>query len=809
MPRISKQAKNEEILEKLDYIGLDLENIPEEISKYVPVQYKVSRVFNKKQQYKQYRFIPVKDIQILLTPTNRMDDLQEKYKKAKPLANYLDNENEENIVYHTTFLEMLDRVNLSDIKKVEKEQKNLSEKIPFKVKFEGNYLWQIYYSDITDQYFMLVPTEDTDYSTFFYLLKRKIENRIGDTVFVPISNLNYSKKFFSREELEDIENYMWLFTKDWPLIYEVYDRQNKFSLQIVGETNIFDEIKSVYRINLRTGAAALQFYKLLKAMFILQTEIPNYYVFSTRIDKAGGIDFYYEDQKIEYATLSTFIKNEFMKREEEKEDIQVKIYQNKVRLEELKKIAKNQEVEYLEKEKQISTFLECKKSFFGKFKYYFKYSKKSAKNKIRKISENVYEDINVADNNIEKIERIDSLQKKWKKNYTIEELVEKCKELEDSETELKNIVMDINALKLKNKNMSKKIENATAFIQEIDNHKKSIFEFWKYSNKDEMASLPEGEEEEINVVKKITKVFNYKEDLEKLGIEIDKWQRKNLTKEELDSCYIATTDLLEILNKVKTNNILPKEMEISLKDLKRNEINQKELSENDEFDIFGGLVEDNRKIKKINNKKHREVKKDEYSILEINQETKALGYKLSLEKVLTGIKTALDKETITEEIPVYKAQVDERIPRNTLQLFDVNPENEIEKLMDSDAAKLYFYKVNFTEGSHAVGITNSILYDNQNKTLPLGMDLSTQFLVDISKLPLVLKKKSVFKIIDLDKNDDFAEARLKNICLLEYELDEEKRKVKKVNKKVEKTEKITVSQEKKSSNNKKKKKSED
>ena len=34
------------------------------------------------------------------------------------------------------------------------------------------------------------------------------------------------------------------------------------------------------------------------------------------------------------------------------------------------------------KEKQISTFLECKKTFFGKFKYYFKYSKKKNKTKI-------------------------------------------------------------------------------------------------------------------------------------------------------------------------------------------------------------------------------------------------------------------------------------------------------------------------------------------------------------------------------------------------------------------------------------------
>ena len=35
--------------------------------------------------------------------------------------------------------------------------------------------------------------------------------------------------------------------------------------------------------------------------------------------------------------------------------------------------------------------------------------------------------------------------------------------------------MDINAIKLKNKNMAKKIENATKFIEEIDNHKKKYF----------------------------------------------------------------------------------------------------------------------------------------------------------------------------------------------------------------------------------------------------------------------------------------------------------------------------------------------
>ena len=782
----SEQNRNEELEEKLEYLGLNLKKIPEEITKFEPIQYKVSKMYNKKQQYKQYRFIRVKDIQILLTPTNRMDDLQEKYKKAVPLANYLDSKSEENMGYYATFLNMLDKFRLNDVKKIEKEQKKLAEKVPFRVKFEGNYLWQIYYSDISNQYFMLVPTEDTDYSTFFYLLKRKIENRDMDTVFVPISNLNYSKKFFSREELEDIENYLWLFTKDWPLIYEVYDKQNRFSLQIVGETNIFDDIRSPYRINLKTSVSAMQFYKLLKAMFILETEMPNYYNFVTKIDRAGGIEFYLDDQKLEYITLSTFIKNEYIKREQEKEEMQIRIKQNKVRLEELKSISKKQELEYLEKEKQISTFLECKKSFFGKFKYYFKYSKKGSKNKIRKtneINQELEEEIFEP-----QIDSIEDSKKGYKKDYTLEELVEKCKELENVEVELKNILMDINAIKLKNKNMAKKIENATAFIQEIDNHKKSIFEFWKYSNKDEMTSLPEGEEEEVNVIKKITKIFNFREDLEKFGIELDKWQRKNLTKEELDSCYIATTDLIEILNKVKTNNILPKSLEINLKDLKKSEKKKKEFSESDEFDIFGGLVEDNRKIRKINDKRHREVKKDEYNILEINETTKSLGYKLSLEKVLTNIKSALEKEKMTEEIPVYKAQIDERIPKNTLQLFDVDAEKEMQKLLDSDSTKLYFYKINLTEGTSAIGITNSVLYDNQNKTLPLGMDLSTQFLVDIGKLPLVLKKKSVYKLVDLNKEDEFADAKLRSICLLEYELDEEKRLARKLKKKEEKKE---------------------
>ena len=50
------------------------------------------------------------------------------------------------------------------------------------------------------------------------------------------------------------------------------------------------------------------------------------------------------------------------------------------KLENIKNESKELEKEYIAKEKQISTFLECRKTFFGKVKYFFKYSK-SSKNK--------------------------------------------------------------------------------------------------------------------------------------------------------------------------------------------------------------------------------------------------------------------------------------------------------------------------------------------------------------------------------------------------------------------------------------------
>lgn len=757
--------KNNSIKEKLEYIGLDLENIPEELKEYKPLEFRIPKFYEEK-QYKQYRYIPVKDIQILLSPTNRLDEISEKYKQAKPLAQYLDGENEENILKYTTFLSMLKQFKIDEVEEIEKEQTSLSKKIPFKVKYENNYLWQIYYSENTNQYFMLVPTEDSDYSTFFFLIKKKLEKKKNEKIFVPIRNVEYSNKYLKKSEFEDIENYLWLFTKDWPLIYEVYDKRNKLSIHIVGETEVYHKIKSPYKIKLNTQEDANQLYKLLKAMFILQTELPHYFHFKTNINKNGELEFYLEDEKIEYIDIAEWISNQYHLGEEKQKVEEDLIEENKLKLEKLKVEIAAQEIEYLAKEKQISTFLECKKSFFGKFKYYFKYSKKNNKSKVKK-EENIDESkIEIHHEENEELPK----KKRKKQNYTIEELVELYKVIELKENELKNVIMDINSLKLKNKNMQKKIENATAFIEEIDSHKKSIFEFWKYSNKDEMATLPEGESEEVNIIKKITRVFDYEEDLENFGKKMDKIQRKNLSKDETDSVYITSTNLLEIINKIKINEFQPKDIETTLKEIKKEAIQEKSLSENEEFDIFGGIIQDSTKVSKIKNKKHRELAKDKFNILEINKNTKQIGFKLSLEKIIANLKTAMNKVVVPEEIPVYKAIGENNLDDRKINIFDINPEKEIQEAIKKENNKINFYKIDLKEGSNAISYTNCIFYDNQNKTLPVGQDLSTKILVDISKLQLDLKNKTSFKMVEFEnEKDDFSEINIKTVTVFEYD----------------------------------------
>ena len=620
---MKKNTNEKELITKnLKYIGLDLENIPDFLLDYKDVDLKPSKTYEDN-TFKVYRYINLRDIQILFTPKNRLDSLGEKYSEAMPINQYLDYENEKNIVRYAELLKMFEHLNILEIENIEKEQKELNKKVPFKVKFENNYLWQIYYSEYTGKYFMLVTIEDMDYSCFFYLLKKQIElNKSGkdELIYVPICGMDYTKRYLKKSEISDLEKYIWLFTKQWPQIYEVFDENNELIIHITGKTEICDGIKTWYKNELKTKEDTTKFYKLLKALFILQTELPHYYKFDTGIGENGELIFEYNSKLISYEGLSKLIKEEYKKYSLKLQEIFIEKEKLDIKFEKLKNTEREKNSEYLYREKQVATYLECRTSILGRIKYFFKSKNgKFVREKSKAIKSKEIKEQN------KKKKKISNSIIEEKEYYTIEDLIKVCIELDRIEIKVKNEEADINALEEKVKNLENKIKNAKTYIQKIEDHKKSIFDFWRFANKDEALGLNAGQEEKEVVKKKtLKKTFKYEEDFEDLGIEADRLQRNKLTSKECDSLYIASTSVIEDLNRLKRGKKINKN---SLEILKEEAKKKVLLFNSENYDIFGNVKEDKTKINILANKKHREVAKDKFKILEISKETELEDYK--------------------------------------------------------------------------------------------------------------------------------------------------------------------------------------
>ena len=770
---MAKTTKEQEkTLEKnMKYIGLNLNKIPSFLKQNDSLNFRPSKSYDDT-VYKVYKYVNIKNIEILITPADRLTDLKEKYKLSSPISEYLDSKKEKNIEKFTAFMKLLSTLNKDRIDEISKEQEKLNEKIPYEVKYSNNYIWQIYYSDYAKKYFMLVPTNEQDNNAFFYLLKEQLENtrsRKGKYIFVPISHMEYSGEFLTKSEISDIENYLWYFTKEWPNVYEIYDKQDNMFMKIVGITNVYQKMKSTYSINLETKEEAIKLYKLLKAMFILSTGAKEEYQFTTRIDEEGEIEFWHNNTKIEYENLSEYIKIEYLdkidklkKEEKDKKELKRKLNKFKLIIEDLTQ-------EYLLRQKQIATFLECKKTFFGRVRYFFK-KKNDVKLSKKPLKEDRKEE--------EKDKTLDSLYL-LKEQYTIEDLINICTKLEEVKKENTNLILDLKAIETKEEILAKKNDNAELYIKEIDKHKKSIFEFWKFTKKDEVQTLNEGLEQENDDKVKMKKYFDYEEDIENLGIKIDELQRRKLSKNETDAIFAikqVPASFKELEKEKDTDIEIYKEekqdrrgkkytaLEKDLKNLKQEYENDIEIINSKDFDIFGGLIEDKTKIKTINNIKHREIEKDKYKVLNINLDTDIKIYTENLEEYLKLIKESLNKIQSPYDMSVYCTNSKKSI--EGINIFNINPQHALEKELNSKKSKIILCKVNIKENTPAVFYTNIIFYDNFNKTLPVGMNLSTEVLIDVDKIKLNLVKEEVFYLNYQENEFDFS---TKEIKIYEYE----------------------------------------
>jgi hypothetical protein len=794
-----KKANYGDLTSKLDFLGLDLENIPEFLKDFSPLNFNTSRLNNDK-DHRVYRYVPIDEIEILITPSLRSDDIKKKYSEAVPLGKFFNPKGEEeDIERYATLLKIISSMSVTDIENIASLQKSLDKSEPFKVKYNKDHMWQIYYSPNTNRYFMLVCTREETFSEFLYLLKKKIEYnnkkaKTVPTIFVPINYVNYSEEFLNRDEIANVESYLWLFTKSWPLIFEVYNTKNVMSLQIVGDTYVYNGVKSSYKVKLDDKEEALKFYKLLKALFILQTEIKNKFAFETKIDSKNGLEFYYENTRVTYENLEDFIKMQYQVATTSIYEVKENLNKLEEKLADLKEKSKQKENEYLERQKEISTYLEYKKTFFGKMKYFFKSSKKSKKQNV----EQKQEQKEVKEVELEPvIEQI-----KEKAFYTIEDLVVVYGIKDKVDKKQKDFEQDIKALELKFENLNSKVRNAELYIEEIDKHKKSIFEFWKFANKDEKLSLEMGNENsKKNENAILRKAFEFEMDFESLGVSVDKIQRVKLSKEETDSLFIANTELIEIINTLRSGNMDKQKMEASLKCLK-DEFNKHRLYiDSEDFDIFGNVDNDSRKIKYIGSKSHRENEKSKFRILNVNKKIDVFDFTEKLLSIISYLDGAMPKMSSKYDMPLYKVvPITDNIHEGDFSVFDINVERELENYQDSGEGAVNLIKLNFKEDMPLLYYSNIIFFDNTNQTLPEGMDLSSNVLVDCKKFNFTKVSQTKFRTNKyFNEQNNLILPKSKDILVYEYDVtlktDNKENVVEEVRPKIEKEEENYIEKE--------------
>ena len=186
-----------------------------------------------------------------------------------------------------------------------------------------------------------------------------------------------------------------------------------------------------------------------------------------------------------------------------------------------------------------------------------------------------------------------------------------------------------------------------------------------------------------------------------------------------------------------------------------------------DFDIFGNISQDKTKIKTLKNNQHREAEKDKYKVLNVNLNTEMDVFIEKLKELRQILIDESEKIEVPYDISLYKAS-NEKIDPDGFDKFSVNPFETLDNLEKTSTSKeTYLYKINVPENTKLVFYSNITFFENNNQTLPLGMDISQEGLINMDKYKLELKGKDEFNI-NIFKNefDNF----VKNVKVYEYNL---------------------------------------
>ena len=730
--------------EVLDYVELNTAKAFPRKLYCKNVEYQVAKSFDNSKIYKIYKKIDPSKVEILISNTDRTSDIKTRYNLSVPIQEYYKENKDE-------FIALAEKTSKSKIEELENEQKEFEKHIPYFIRYENNYIWQIYYSDIEDKYFMLFPANEGETESLFFMIKQKLTGEFKN-IYVPICQVEYNPLVFKdKKKISDIENYMWIYTKSWPTTYEYTDEKGNVKLYIIGETILQENFKSKYRVEINDEKELNRYYTLLKALFIITTETKYTYRFDVQIALDGSVSFLYNKKEVNIDNLQQFVTKETAKQQNLKYEIKKQIEQDEKVLCKLKDIIARQTLMYSKQEKQIVMFMDCKKSFFKKVKFFFKGGKKFTKDDKEMLTEIKEAAENTKNEESKSNElNIDDTILESSTAFTIADFVSTTLETRKILNKQKDLKQDIKALRLKQTNMTRKIENAEKYIEEIEEHKKNIFEFWKFTNKDNLQSLDEGKGEEEKKEKK-QKVFKFDDDLEDFCTNMDSIERKKLSIAECASVYAAKY-VLPAINSTVTKSDTYTIQEVYEK-IKEEYVPDKNLA-----NIFGGITDDYTKVKMLNGKKHRESHRDLYQVLRFNETTSLEDFKERMREVSRYINEAYQKITVPYDMPLYYEKRNKGYVIGNIDPYEILKDDNVDKI----------YKVYANEDTHAVFFTNIICYDNMNQTLPLGMDETKALIMKVGE-----NKKIGECMVNILVEQDKFNIKVKKVRVIE----EEKRKI--------------------------------
>ena len=734
--------KLKQVQNKLEYIGLNLEKIPTFLKKEKVLECNLEKEY-RDTTYKVYKYIDVNDIEIFITPELETANVSQKCKTAKIINEYFINES-----LRQSFIEMAEKIDMSIFTELENEQNKFDISLPYTITYKTALKWRIYYSKKEKKYFMLISKNEKDIEAMFLLLKKQIQSNtenVAIKIYIPIANEYFSQEFLTNLQVTDIENSLWSFTKKWPNVYEAVDIYGKRSMHIIGKLQGGENIQSYYKILIKDKKEAIEKYELLKQLFLIQSNAKEQYTFNVQIDERGFFQIFYNDKEIVLSDLKDFLHKQSEEKITETKKIIEKTDEIDIKLEAKKEELENKKEEFNQKQKQIVTFLQCKKTFLGRFKYFFKSTKKSKKiNRIAKIQK--VELINPGDENNEIYEKKDV--------YNIDDLLAICNILSKNFNIYNSKMKELDIIDDKIDALRQKIKNADLYILEIEKHKKSIFEFWKFTNKDLPNELNEAEKEQDSNESDIDGKSDFNIDNEKLVDKMDMIQAKLLSKNERNAIF-AIKDYIQIIDNLD-KDVQVKEDELYIANILKQELEKYEKETKNQTIIYYNSKQNIN----INNKNTNTYQiKDKYKILNFHSNMNISEFMEQLVNTKKIMEKAYKRIKVLFNFSAYCILKNNQM--NEWNLANLSLEDLILKEKSDNIDVL---KYNIPKDSPVLFYTNSIIYEEQVKNSYIDNKL---IIINLNEFEIELKQKHK-EIINI-LNDNYKNL-VKTIKIYEYDL---------------------------------------